>query len=174
MAVGRIRCRLRRKWQRCRGRWHVHSPLGRSIRPAPDRKTMPKPTSNAAEHAAQGNHDRGRGRRDECRRRACRCGDEAGGLGTGAGGPGLGQILLGPLQQHGPVLHFGHLVGIRGPNGGQGASRSLVLASWSSSSARRSAITCSSTSTPRRAKASSSCRWRPISSSDSLAACTRG
>ena len=52
--------------------------------------------------------------------------------------------------------------------------RSFVLASCSSSSARRSVMSFRSSSMPSRAKASSSCKWRPISSSDSLAARTRG
>ncbi len=139
------------------------------------RKTTAEPGQQPAQHAAQGDHDPAGADRADAGVGRVDAADEAGGLGTGAGGAGLGQVLLGPLQQHGPVLRLGHLVRVAGTHCRPSrASRSLVLASWSSSSTRRSAITRSSTSTPRRARANSLCRWRPISSSDSLAAWTLG
>jgi len=76
--------------------------------------------------------------------------DEAGCLGTSAGGPGFGQILLCPLQKHGPILRLGHFVRIDGADLRQAAQAAMVFASCDSNKTRRLASMPISNCTPRR------------------------
>ena len=129
----------------------------------------------SAHNAAQGDHQAAGADRTNAGVGQVDAADEAGGLGAGQGGSGLGQVLFGPLQQRAAVLHFGHLIGIAGTDVRPG----FLIGGWSwpvdlPAPPRRPASNRKSTSTPRRASVNSSCNCRPISSSDSLAARTRG